>query len=57
MAWEVDVFNRLGSAALARRSEQAARMEDVLKPSGSVCPLKSPMPILMRSNSATSWPC
>jgi multidrug efflux system outer membrane protein len=56
LAWEVDVFNRLGSAALARQSEQAARLEDV-KPSGSVCPLKWPMPILMRSNSATSWPC
>jgi multidrug efflux system outer membrane protein len=30
MAWEVDVFNRLGSAALARQSERAARMEDLL---------------------------
>jgi NodT family efflux transporter outer membrane factor (OMF) lipoprotein len=29
LSWEVDVFNRLGSAALARKSEQAARMEDV----------------------------
>ncbi|WP_319405194.1 efflux transporter outer membrane subunit [uncultured Desulfosarcina sp.] len=29
LAWEVDVFNRLGSAALARQSEQAARMEDL----------------------------
>jgi NodT family efflux transporter outer membrane factor (OMF) lipoprotein len=29
LVWEVDVFNRLGSAALARQSEQAARMEDV----------------------------
>jgi NodT family efflux transporter outer membrane factor (OMF) lipoprotein len=29
LAWEVDVFNRLGSAALARRSERAARLEDL----------------------------
>jgi len=29
LAWEVDVFNRLGSAALARQREQAARMEDL----------------------------
>lgn len=29
LAWEIDVFNRLGSAALARRSTQAARAEDV----------------------------
>jgi outer membrane protein TolC len=29
LAWEVDVFNRLGSAALARQSEQAARLEDL----------------------------
>jgi NodT family efflux transporter outer membrane factor (OMF) lipoprotein len=29
LAWEVDVFNRLGSVALARQSEQAARLEDV----------------------------
>jgi outer membrane protein TolC len=29
LAWEVDVFNRLGSVALASRSEQAARLEDV----------------------------
>lgn len=27
--WEIDVFNRLGSAASARRSEQAARLADV----------------------------
>ncbi len=29
LAWEVDVFNRLGSAALARNSERAARVEDL----------------------------
>jgi len=29
LAWEVDVFNRLGSAALARQSERAARLEDL----------------------------
>jgi NodT family efflux transporter outer membrane factor (OMF) lipoprotein len=29
LAWEVDVFNRLGSTALARQGEQAARMEDL----------------------------
>lgn len=29
LAWEVDVFNRLGSAALARSSERAARLEDL----------------------------
>ena len=29
LAWEIDVFNRLGSAALARQSEQKARLEDV----------------------------
>ena len=29
LTWEIDVFNRLGSAALARQSEQAARREDV----------------------------
>jgi NodT family efflux transporter outer membrane factor (OMF) lipoprotein len=29
LAWEVDVFNRLGSAALARQSERAARVEDL----------------------------
>ncbi len=29
LAWEVDVFNRLGSAALARQSERAARREDL----------------------------
>lgn len=29
LAWEVDVFNRLGAAALARQSEQAARLEDL----------------------------
>ena len=29
LTWEVDVFNRLGSAAFARQSEQAARLEDV----------------------------
>jgi len=29
LAWEVDVFNRLGSAALARQSEQVARLEDI----------------------------
>jgi hypothetical protein len=56
LAWEVDVFNRLGSAALARQSERAARWK-ICWPSGSVCPPKSPMPILMRSNSAASWPC
>ncbi|MGB3211063.1 MAG: efflux transporter outer membrane subunit [Desulforhopalus sp.] len=29
LAWEIDVFNRLGSAALARKSEEAARLEDI----------------------------
>ena len=29
LAWEIDAFNRLGSATLARQSEQAARLEDV----------------------------
>ena len=29
LAWEVDVFNRLGSDALARQSERAARLEDL----------------------------
>jgi outer membrane protein TolC len=29
LAWEVDVFNRLGSAALARESERVARFEDL----------------------------
>ncbi len=29
LAWEVDVFNRLGSAALARDSERTARLEDL----------------------------
>lgn len=29
LAWEIDVFNRLGSAAVARKSEQTARLEDV----------------------------
>ncbi len=29
LAWEVDVFNRLGSAALARERERAARVEDL----------------------------
>jgi len=29
LTWEIDVFNRLGSAAFARQKEQAARMEDV----------------------------
>ena len=29
LAWEVDVFNRLGSAALARQAERAARAEDL----------------------------
>ena len=29
LAWEIDAFNRLGSSALARQSEQAARLEDV----------------------------
>lgn len=29
LAWEIDVFNRLGAALLARRSEEAARAEDV----------------------------
>ena len=29
LTWEVDVFNRLGSAVLARKSEQAARIEDM----------------------------
>ncbi|BBO75531.1 transporter [Desulfosarcina widdelii] len=29
LAWEVDVFNRLGSAELARQSERAARVEDL----------------------------
>jgi NodT family efflux transporter outer membrane factor (OMF) lipoprotein len=29
LAWEVDVFNRLGSEALARQSEQVARVEDL----------------------------
>jgi NodT family efflux transporter outer membrane factor (OMF) lipoprotein len=29
LAWEVDVFNRLGSAAVARQREQAARAEDL----------------------------
>lgn len=29
LTWEIDVFNRLGSAALARQSEQTARLEDV----------------------------
>ncbi len=27
--WEIDAFNRLGSGALARQSEQTARLEDV----------------------------
>lgn len=29
LTWEIDVFNRLGAAALARESEQAARAEDL----------------------------
>ncbi len=29
LVWEVDVFNRLGSAEIARRSERAARAEDL----------------------------
>lgn len=29
LAWEVDVFNRLGSAEQARQSEQVARLEDI----------------------------
>ncbi len=29
LAWEVDVFNRLGAAALARESERDARFEDL----------------------------
>lgn len=29
LAWEVDVFNRLGYAAIARQSELSARLEDV----------------------------
>lgn len=29
LAWEIDVFNRLGSAELARQSERAARVEDM----------------------------
>jgi NodT family efflux transporter outer membrane factor (OMF) lipoprotein len=29
LAWEIDIFNRLGSVALARRSTAAARAEDV----------------------------
>jgi len=29
LAWEVDVFNRLGSAEMARQSERAARAEDL----------------------------
>jgi NodT family efflux transporter outer membrane factor (OMF) lipoprotein len=29
LEWEIDLFNRLGSAELARQSEQAARMEDI----------------------------
>ncbi|MGD9331161.1 MAG: efflux transporter outer membrane subunit [Desulfobacterales bacterium] len=29
LSWEIDVFNRLGSLALARRSEQTARLEDI----------------------------
>ncbi len=29
LAWEVDVFNRLGAAAQARESERAARVEDL----------------------------
>lgn len=29
LEWEIDVFNRLGSVALARKSEEAARLEDL----------------------------
>lgn len=29
LAWEIDMFNRLGSASLARQSEQIARSEDM----------------------------
>jgi NodT family efflux transporter outer membrane factor (OMF) lipoprotein len=29
LSWEIDAFNRLGAAALARQSEQQARREDV----------------------------
>ena len=29
LAWEVDMFNRLGSSALARQREQVARLEDI----------------------------
>jgi NodT family efflux transporter outer membrane factor (OMF) lipoprotein len=29
LAWEIDVFNRLGAAELARQSERAARVEDL----------------------------
>ncbi len=29
LEWEIDVFNRLGSAAIARQSEEAARLEDI----------------------------
>jgi outer membrane protein TolC len=36
LAWEVDVFNRLGSAALARQSERAARARSASHPAQSV---------------------